>query len=280
MTNEIVNTDQTKLWEGAGPFWLQEQEQLDRQLNLHNLRGIDAANPSSGEMVLDVGCGTGTSTFQIAERVGPGGSVVGADISSTMVDAANGRAEAIGTSNVSFVVADAQIHQHVQPFNLVYSRFGLMFFDDPPAAFANIRAALKPTGRIAFVCWQTPAKNPSLSLRREAVLPLLPATPAPAPGAPGPFSLADPDKIRALLASAGFSSVSVEGSDAKANLGTNLDEATDSQFAIFTATANLDATDPPLAKKARAAIREAMTPFLGPNGVEMDSATWIVTARA
>ena len=146
MSNHIVNTEQADAWEKAGPFWLQMQERFDRQWREQGLRCLGAAEPSPGEAVLDIGCGTGTSSFQLAQGVGPDGSVVGADISSTMVEAATSRAQEARHPNVSFVVADAQVHQFDQPFDLAFSRFGVMFFADPAAAFANIHATLKPTG--------------------------------------------------------------------------------------------------------------------------------------
>lgn len=280
MTNQIVNTDQAKVWEKSGPFWLRMHKQLDLQVNNHGLRGIDAADPSPGERVFDIGCGTGTSSFQIAKRLGPSGSVVGGDISSTMVDAATGRLKDQGVSNVSFVVADAQVHKFDQPFDLVFSRFGVMFFADPPAAFANIHAALKPTGRIAFVCWQAQPKNPWLAVPRQAARPFLPESSGIDPNAPGGFSMADPSGIESLLGNAGFSDIAVEGFEAKANLGADAESATEFMASVLPGIGPLAETDAPLARKASAAIRDALAPFAGPGGVEMDSATWIVTARA
>ena len=273
-----MNTAQATAWEKAGPVWLREEEGVNRQCEIHGLRCVEAANPSPGEFVLDIGSGTGTTTFQLSELVGPSGSVVGADISDTMVEAAKGHARAMGVSNISFMVADAQVHKFDEPFDLVYSRFGMMFFEDPTAAFANIQAALKPSGRIALVCWQAAEKNEWVGVSRQAVLPLLPRAPMPAPDAPGPFSLANPDRVKALMEGAGFNSVVMDGFETKVSVGTTLDEATDFLFAMR--TASLDVSDPSLATKARATMRDALRPFVTANGVEMDSATWIVTARA
>ena len=264
MPNTIVNTEQAEQWEEAGPGWVGMQERLDRQVNVHGLRGIDAADPSPGEAVLDIGCGPGTSSLQIAERLGPSGSVLGADISSTMVAGAGGRAKAAGVSNLSFIVADAQVHQFDQPFDLVFSRFGVMFFADPAAAFTNIHAALKPTGRLAFVCWQSPMKNPWMTTPRQAARPLLPPAPPPDPDGPGPFSLAEPDTVRTLIEGAGFSSIGLEASEATVNLGPDADTATEFMVRLLP---GID--EPPLAEKVRAAVRDALAPFTSPNGVEM-----------
>lgn len=280
MSNEIVNTGQAEVWEKAGPDWLRKMDLLDRQFNVHSLRALDAADPTPGEAVLDIGSGSGTSSLQIAERLGSSGSVLGADISSTMVEGATKRAEAAGVSNLSFMVADLQIQRFDRPFDLVFSQFGVMFFADPSAAFANIHAALKPTGRIAFVCWQAPSKNSLMTLPRRALASVLPAAPAPDPNGPGPFMLSDSDALSALIEGAGFSSVAVRGSEAKLNLGRNIDEASERLFQTSPVMGNLDETDPPLAKKAQSALRDSLVSFAGPNGVELDSATWIVTAQA
>jgi SAM-dependent methyltransferase len=279
LSNAIVNTEQAEQWEKAGPSWLGRQDRVDREVNVHGLRGIDAAEPSPGERVLDIGCGPGTSSLQIAERLGPGGSVLGADISSTMVEGAVDRAKAAGASNVSFVVADAQVHKFDTPFDLVFSRFGVMFFGDPPAAFANIHAALKPSGRLAFVCWQSPMKNAWAATPRQAMSPFLPPSPPPDPNGPGPFSLADGDAVRKLVEGAGFSSVAVEASEAKINLGADVDAAAELTISLSPISDTAE-SDPLLAANALAAVREALAPHASPEGVLLDSATWIVTGQA
>ena len=280
MSNEIVNNAQAELWENAGPFWLEEQKRFDERVDVHGLRAIAAVDPSPGESVLDIGCGTGSSAFQIATRLGPSGSVVGADISGSMVSAAKSRAAAAGVSNVSFVRADAQVHTFDQPFDLVFSRFGIMFFEDPPAAFANIHRTLKPTGRIGFACWQSPMKNSWVGAPLEAINRILPVPFGADPDAPGPFSLANPDKVRDLLTGAGFSSVELAPNEAKVPMGASVDDAAAFLLRLLPPTAGLSESDPPLAQKALEAIRGALQPFDGPDGVLIDSATWIVTAQA
>lgn len=280
MANKIVNTAQAEQWEKLGPRWVAMQERLDRQVNVHALRGIDAADPSPGEAVLDIGSGPGTSSFQIAERLGSSGSVLGADISGTMVEGAISRAKTVGVDNVSFIVADAQVHQFDSPFDLVFSRFGVMFFADPPAAFANIHAALKSTGRLAFICWQSPMQNTWMTIPMQAMGPFLPPSPPPDPNGPGSFSLANGVALRSLIEGAGFSSVSINASEAKVSLGANVDEAAEFMFQVSPGISDTDRSDSARVEKMLTAIKDALTPFDGPNGVELDSATWIVTAQA
>jgi SAM-dependent methyltransferase len=169
---------------------------------------LDAAGLASGERVVDIGSGGGTAAFAAAERVGASGSVVGADISVPLVDFAAQRARDRGAANVRFVVADVQREAiDGAPFTAAISQFGVMFFDEPVVAFANIRAQVGPGGRLAFVCWQAPAKNPWFV--GPSLAPFIAAPPPPAIGKSptGPFSLADPDHTTSVLASAGWSAV-------------------------------------------------------------------------
>ena len=164
--------------------------------------------PGPGERVLDVGCGSGGLAIQVAELVGPGGTVLGADISERLVELARDRAGHAGCENATFTLADAQVDAlSSEPFDAVASQFGVMFFDEPTVAFANLARHVRPGGRLAFSCWQHVADNPWFT---GAVLaPFVPSPPEPAPGKSrtGPFSLADPERVGALLAAAGWSQV-------------------------------------------------------------------------
>jgi SAM-dependent methyltransferase len=169
----------------------------------------DHAALRPGERVLDVGCGSGLGTIGWARAVDPGGDVVGADFSARLVEQATARAEAAGVTNVSFAVVDMQADRVVgTPFDAVVSQFGVMFFDQRVAAFANIRRHLRPSGRLVFACWQPAERNPwHIS---AAIAHLLPAPGAPAPGKslPGPFTLGVPEHTGAILKAAGFTDVS------------------------------------------------------------------------
>jgi SAM-dependent methyltransferase len=173
-----------------------------------------------GQSVLDVGCGCGQTLLQLADLVGPSGRVVGVDISPPML--ARARERAAARPEISLVEADAQSYP-LPPasFDAVYSRFGVMFFEDPRAAFANLSAALRPGGRLAFVCWQAIERNPWAAIPLAAVQRLQPtATPrAPPAGPPGPFSFADPDHVRAILSAAGFASIQLDRWEAPLHIG-------------------------------------------------------------
>ena len=203
---ETDNADQIAYWNAdAGETWAALQKQMDAQLEPHGLRAMEALAPAAGERIVDVGCGSGQTSLALGQAVGRSGAVMGLDISRPLLDLARRRAAESGAANVSFGEADVQTYAFAPAtFDAVFSRFGVMFFADPPAAFANIRRALKPGGRLAFVCWRTPAENIFMTLPYTAAAAQFPPAPPPTPGAPGPFAFADPDRVRHILSSAGF----------------------------------------------------------------------------
>src|SRR5437867_4470402 len=212
MSAPEANAEQIRYWnEAAGPKWVSFQKVIDAQIAPLGERAMDRAGIAPGERVIDVGCGCGGTTIALARRVGPAGLVLGIDISAPMLERAAETARAEGLANVRFENADAQTHR-LPPgaFDVVYSRFGIMFFADPVAAFANLRAALRPGGRLAFVCWQALRENPWLFLALQAAAQHLTLPPPPAPDAPGPFSLADPERVRDIVARAGFERIALE----------------------------------------------------------------------
>ena len=273
-----ANAAQITYWnETAGPTWADLQAPLDRQLGPLTGRVIAALAPQSGDRILDIGCGAGASSLELAKAVAPGGRVTGADISRPLLDVARQRSQ--GLSGVEFVEADAQTYPfEAGAFDAVFSRFGVMFFADPKAAFANLRRGLKPGGRLAFVCWRTPMENPVLSLPLMAALAHLPPLEPTDPTAPGPFAFADPDRVRGILDAAGFADVALTPNEMKmgsASLETALELAQRVGPLGRMLRENPDRCD-----AAMAAVRTALAPHDGPDGVMLDSATWIVTARS
>jgi SAM-dependent methyltransferase len=230
----------------------------------------------AGQSVLDVGSGCGQTTLTLGEQVGPAGRAVGVDISAPMLAVAAGRAKAL--PQVSFREADAQTCAfEPASFDALHSRFGVMFFEDPTAAFANLRAALKPGGRLAFLCWRSPAENPIMSLPMMAAMKHLPAAEPPTPGAPGPFAFADAERVRGILSGAGFADIQVEPQDMPAG-GNTLDEAV--RLALRVGPLGRQLREHP-DKQAPVIedIRRALGEHLSEGRVWLASATWIVTAR-
>ena len=254
----------------AESAWASVREPLDRQLSPLGLRAISALAPRAGERVLDVGCGAGQTVVQLVEAVGLAGEVVGVDISPRLLDIARERTATFG--NVSFIEGDAQTRR-LPPgrFDALYSRFGVMAFRDPVKAFENLRQALKPGGRLAFVCWRSLAEND---------LDLVPLRAAGLEGSADmtPFALEDPARVSEILSSAGFDEVGVEPFDQNVGSG-----GLGAMLAVVTAVGPLGRIlreAPSLRAAAETQVRRALAARGGPDGVTLKAATWIVTARA
>jgi SAM-dependent methyltransferase len=273
------NADQIAYWNAvAGETWASLQDHLDRQLEPLGVRARQALAPRPGERILDIGCGSGQTTLDLAEAVTPGGTVLGVDISRPMLDLA--RRRAAGVAGVSFQEADAQTFAfEPASFDAAFSRFGVMFFADPVAAFRNIARALKPGGRLAFVCWRTPQENIFMSLPMAAAASVLPPpdAPPPPPSAQGPFAFADPAHVWDILGKAGFGDIEITAHDQKIGSG-DLDSTLDVTLKIGPLGAMLR-EHPDRRDAVIDAVREALRPHLDEEGVRLDSASWIVTAR-
>ena len=273
------NAAQITHWnEVVSGTWTAFQRLLDRQLAPLGRRAMAALAPQPGEAILDIGCGCGETTLDLTAHVGADGRVLGVDISGPMLAVARQRAEETHVANVAFRAADAQTHPFEEAaFDAAFSRFGVMFFADPTAAFANIRKSLKPGGRLAFVCWRAFEENLWMKAPLDAALGLFDPLPPADPLAPGPFAFADPERIRAVLTGAGFAAITVTPHDQPIGGGT-LDEAVLLGLKVGPLAALLR-EHPQKQDAAAEAVRRALAPFDGPNGVLLPSATWIVTAR-
>lgn len=284
MRQSPANAEQISHWnESAGPVWVAYQERLDRQIRAHGELALGAADLGPGEAVLDIGCGCGDTSLEIACRVGSSGRVRGVDVSGPMLERARERAREAGLSHLDFLQADAQSAELGEGiFDVAFSRFGVMFFDDPPVAFSNIARALKRDGRVAFICWQAPQENPWITLPMAAIAPYVSLPPPPAADAPGMFSLADPQRIQRLLALAGFAEVRVDAVDVPmAPGGGGLDQAVDLFLEVGPARALIAQAGggAALRQQLAAAVREAYAPFVEGGNMRMRSAAWLVTAR-
>jgi len=279
------NAEMIRYWnEGAGPAWVAMQERLDRQVGPLGAAALARAALAAGERVVDVGCGCGGTTLEIARAVGPLGAVLAIDVSAPMLARARERAEAAGLGDrIEWRCEDAQTAALGEArFDCVYSRFGVMFFEDPPAAFANLRRALRPGGRLAFVCWQARERNPWMTVPVMAAMQHVPFPPPPPPDAPGPFALADPARVRGILERAGFAGIEIEPHETAMQLGGGgPEEALELFLAVGPVGQALREAQagPDVRAGVLDALRAAFERFRTPRGVEAPAAAWIVTAR-
>lgn len=275
------NSGQIQYWnEEAGPRWVKGNAMLDTMLEPLGEQAVARADPAPGASVLDVGCGAGATTLSLARRLGPDGVVTGLDISAPLLALARERAAEANLKNTRFELGDAQTQALDTPFDLVFSRFGVMFFADPDAAFANLRRSLRGDGRLLFVCWQEVRRNAWMLEPMLAVAPHV-ALPEPAPeGAPGPFSLADPERVRGILERAGFKGVALESTELPLQLGgaRTVDQAVQFLIELSPIGAVLRDTEDPA--PAIDALREMLASRMGSAGIELDAAAWLVTAHA
>ncbi|HET8617780.1 MAG TPA: class I SAM-dependent methyltransferase [Acidimicrobiales bacterium] len=273
------NAEMAVMWNGpSAERWLALDANHDRALAPWGDAVLAAAAPGTGERVLDVGCGTGAMTRSLARRVA-GGTAQGVDISAPLVARARAKAQAEGVGNVSFTVADAQVHDFPPAsVDVAVSRFGVMFFADPVAAFANIGRALAPGGRLAFACWQDEAANDWLRIPAEVLAEHVGHT-EPVPGAPGAVSLADPERVRAMLGAAGFAGVAVADAPAPMWLGADAAEAYERVATSGMTRTALEGKDPAAVSAALDALRAAIAGLVRGEGVSVPARAWLVTAR-
>ncbi|MDQ1697959.1 MAG: hypothetical protein QOJ03_3312 [Frankiaceae bacterium] len=274
------NRDMSAAWDGdEGEHWAEHAERYERGATPYREALVTAAALHAGERVLDIGCGAGRTTREAARAVAPGGQALGVDLSSAMLQRARQRATEEGLDNVRFAQADAQVQAFDSAsFDVVISQFGSMFFADPVAAFANIAQALAPGGRVLLVVWQGLQHNEWAATMRSA-LAAGRDLPMPPPGAPGPFSMTDPDVVRRVLTEAGLTDVAVEPVDGDFNLGPDPDEAFAFVRGMGITRSLLADLDAQTATRALDDLRAAFADHVTPAGVVFRSAAWLVTAR-
>ena len=274
----------THEWNGrAGETWRDNQERLDRILTPYGEAALAAAAPAAGEHVLDIGCGAGATSLALAARVGAGGRVLGLDISEALIARARERIPA--GAPLAFELGDASTAAlPAGSFDLLFSRFGVMFFEDPVAAFTHMRAALKPSGRLAFVCWRPAKENEWVRAPMQAVDGLLQVTP-PDPNAPGPFAFADPDRVSHILSDAGFADTRAAPFEAQALYGAGatreaaIEDAVSLLLQVGPLGRALQTENDDIRARAATALRAAIAARARANGVTLSGAAWVVTAR-
>jgi len=275
------NADQIAYWNGpGGEHWTERQPLQDILLAPISQILIDSAAANSGERIVDVGCGCGSTSIALAQAVAPSGFVLGIDISAPML--ARARQLAPKTLPVDFVLADATVHPFdPASFDLLVSRFGVMFFAEPALSFANLRRALKPAGRLAFACWREPRENPMLMTPLQAAYKHVPKLPQPGPEDPGPFSFASEERVKRILREAGFVDVAIVPRNLSLDIaiGRGLEAAVQGAIEIGPASRALHDHPEDVRAAAKESIREALKPFVRGETVPLPAAIWIVTAR-
>jgi SAM-dependent methyltransferase len=277
-----LHASQIAYWNGAGgDHWVRRQELTDLVLAPVAEVVLARAAARPGEHVIDIGCGCGATTLMLAEAIQPGGALVAADVSEPMLGRAR---ERIGERpGIDYVCADATTHRFAPGWaDLLFSRFGVMFFGDPVAAFANMRRGLKPGGRTVFACWRKPAENPWMMLPLQAAYLHVPKLPKQDPDDPGPFSFGDAGRVTRILTEAGFTDIALEPVDLMLDLasGRGLDAAVAYTLDIGATSRALDGVSDLLRAAAAGAIRDALTPHVDGARVALAGAIWIVTATA
>jgi SAM-dependent methyltransferase len=271
------NDDQIEYWNGeAGVMWAKRQDRMDALLAPISEATLRACAVKRSDTALDVGCGCGDTTFRLAEL---GATATGVDISKPMLARARERAAANGL-NATFMLGDAAETRFETAYDLLFSRFGVMFFADPTAAFTHLHTALRRGGKLCFVCWQPPQRNPWISAPFAVAQPMLPPQPVLEPRAPGPFAFAEPDYVREILQGAGFGSITIDELSTALVLGDTVDSALEMVCDVGPLSRSLTGVDPSTRSRIVAAVREPLQANLTKAGVALGAACWIVRAVA
>jgi SAM-dependent methyltransferase len=279
MTREPHSPEtQAEFWNaGSGQAWVESQELLDQALEPFEKLLVEGVDYRPGDRVLDVGCGTGTTTLGVALRT-RAEHCTGVDISRPMIEAARARAARAGAT-VDFIVADAQSHSFDEPrFDVLISRFGVMFFEDPVAAFANLRRAVREAASLRFVAWRSAAENPFMTTAERAAAPLLPEMPPRQPNAPGQFAFADKDRVSRILAEGGWDHIDIRPVDKTCRFPAR------HLVTYFTRLGPLgrmlDGADEQTRRRVVDAVRPAFDAFVHGDEVRFVGSCWEVRARA
>lgn len=274
---QTQGNDQAAYWnDEGGRRWVDNIERVERMLQPLSERLLQAAAARPGERVLDVGCGGGVTSAALAQAVGSNGQVLGVDVSAVILEVA--RRRYANTANLAFALGDAaSMPFDSGTYDLITSRFGVMFFPEPAAAFSHLRAALKPAGRCEFICWRALDQNPWMAIPVKAAFEILPHPEPQAPTAPGPFAFADDVRLRGLLQQAGFHDIDITAVDQLLDLGT-VEEAVQQMTRMGPPAALFAEADVATRAKVMAALERVFAPFLSAGRIRMHSATWLVRA--
>ncbi len=274
-----LKSEQTDLWNGrVGAFWVEAQETFDAMLRPFAERIVEDITALRPKAVLDIGCGSGATTLALKRALGDGTHVTGIDLSSPLVQNAIARASADGL-DATFIRADASEHDFgARKFDVLTSRFGVMFFPDPVAAFANLRRAADEQAEAVFIVWRSPDENPFMSAPPRAAAPFLPDMPQRRPTDPGPFAFADPDHVRSVLSAGGWTGIDLQPIDVACRFpSAALEDFIERPSPVVP---DLDALDADVRTEILSAIRAAYAPFVDGADVRFTGCCWIIRARA
>jgi len=282
----IKNATQIEFWNGeTGQNWVSHDALMEAMLQPLGEAVMDSLSLQPGEHVLDIGCGCGHTSLSLADRVGAEGSVTGIDISAPMLAVASQLAAEHNTwhNSVQFLEADAQTHRFTpESYDAAFSRFGVMFFEDPVGAFTNIRASLRPSGRLAFCCWQPRAVNPFMTVPAMAALELLPAPPEIPPRTPGPFAFEEADYVTEILNKAAFEHVAVTPLRQPLTFGRgmSLEDIVERLVEIGPIAQMVREAPEDLQQPVRDKVVDAVAPFYQDgSGMTLEGQFWLVTAK-
>ncbi len=277
---EETNADQVAFWNGqGGQTWVKRQHHTDTTLTPVNEALLAFAGARPGERVIDVGCGCGAVTLDLARAVGSEGQVAGLDISGPMLAEGAARAAAAGIANVDWREADAA-SAALGEFDLLASAFGVMFFGDPVAAFTHMRAAASPDARMALVCWRPLGENPWIEVPMSAVAPHLPPRSKGVPNSPGMFGFANPDHVTGVLTAAGWTAPKFEPLDVALDIaaGNGLDAAVEQSTRIGAVNSWLRGQPDEIVTASVASIRAALEPHVDGDHVRLPGAMWLISS--
>ena len=278
-----VNKNQKDFWSGkGGNIWVERQNVMDTMLSPLGEAALNKLNFNEGENVLDIGCGCGHTTLNIAKRIEPLGNVTGLDISEPMLERAKESAVEMSITNTTFKCVDVQTEDlGDQIYSAAFSRFGVMFFEDSIAAFKNINRSLISGGCLSFVCWQSPAVNPWQSLFIQEIKKFL-ELPSPPPRSPGPFAFMESEYVFSILEESKFQDINIEGHEAEVNMfsGRSLSDSVKDYISINPVVTEMlrDSSEDQTTEIVNSAI-EAFSPYYSEKGLIFPSATWLVTAK-
>ncbi|MGT2456378.1 class I SAM-dependent methyltransferase [Cupriavidus basilensis] len=274
-----TDNEQMALWNGrAGRAWVESQALLDQMFKPFENLLAEVARAGSWRRVLDVGCGTGGTTLAVARQLGAKGHCTGIDISEPMIAAARARARQEDTT-ASFIRADAQTHAFAPAsFDMIISRLGVMFFDNPVLAFANLRRAASDDAGLRCLAWRSAAENPFMTTAERAAAPLLPNLPARQPGAPGQFAFADRHRVASILEESGWAAIDIQPIDVECTLPENA--LTGYLTRLGPVGLVLEDADERTRAQVIDTVRAAFDPYVHGEEVRYTAACWMVSARA